>query len=104
MIPSIGRIVHLRLSAECAKSINRRREDAKCSCIGNAALGCVVHAGNSVKEGDIFPLLITRVWADQPTDQTAVNGQVLLDGNDTFWATSVAQGDGSGQWFEPPRV
>lgn len=98
MIP-VGRIVHLRLSAECAKSINLRREHAKCSCIGNAALGCIVHEGSPVTEGDIFPLIITRVWSAH-----CVSGQVFLDGNDTLWATSVTQGDGPGQWFVPPRV
>lgn len=104
MIPSVGRIVHLRLSADCAQSINKRREDANRSRLSNAAIGYIAHAGNPVKEGDVYPLIITRVWSDEPTERTPVNGQVLLDGNDTLWASSVEQGDGPGQWFEPPRV
>ncbi len=104
MIPSVGRIVHLRLSDECARSINKRRSDARASIISATNSGAIVHSGNAVKEGEIYPLIITRIWSDEPTELTAVNGQIFLDGNDSFWATSVQQGDGAGQWFEPPRV
>jgi hypothetical protein len=103
MIPSVGRIVHLRLSAECAKSINKRRSDARSSGISAANSGAIVHHGNDAREGDVYPLLITKIWSDKPTDATAVNGQIFLDGNDSFWATSIQQGDGPGKWFEPPR-
>jgi hypothetical protein len=92
MIPSLGRIVHLRLSEGCAATINGQRNDSE-------AL-----RGNPVKEGDVFPLLITKVWGGVTTESTIVNGQVFLDGNDHLWVTSVLQGDGAGQWFEPPRV
>jgi hypothetical protein len=102
VIPSVGRTVHLRLSASCAEQINRRRSDAQAN--GIREDGAQAHIGNPVKEGDVFPLLITKVWGDEPTESTAVNGQVFLDGNDCLWATSVVQGDGPGQWFEPPRV
>ena len=50
----------------------------------------------------MYPLVITRVWGDQ--EGSAVNGQVLLDGNDTFWATSRNEGEGPGFWSVPPRV
>jgi hypothetical protein len=93
MIPSIGRIVHLRLSEGCAASINKARAES-----GGAL------KGNTAKEGDVYPLLITRVWGDEPTETTPVNGQVHLDGNDCLWVTSVVQGDGPGQWFAPPRA
>jgi hypothetical protein len=99
--PSIGRIVHYTLSEQDAEAINRlhggpdhRRDNTH------------GHVGNSVRAGDVFPLVITRVWAsaEQVTEHTAVNGQVLLDGNDTLWVTSVSQGEGPRQWFVPPRV
>jgi hypothetical protein len=106
MIPSVGRIVHLRLSEECAKQINKRRADAQVSGGADRNNGAIVHTGNPVAEGDVYPLLITRVWAEPgaATESTCINGQVFLDGNDTLWASSAQQGDGPGLWFEPPRV
>ena len=63
-----------------------------------------IHIGNSVDAGDEYPMLIVKVWSGEPTESTVVNGQVFLDGNDVFWATSVLQGDQNGQWHEPERV
>ena len=93
MIPSIGRIVHIRLSAGCAKNINMERSNLASH-----------NKGNSVKEGDIFPMIITKLWTDDPNEFSAVNGQIFLDGNDIYHATSVTQGDSLGQWFEPTRI
>lgn len=104
MIPTIGRIVHYTLTAQDADAINRRRADA---CIRSKAIaeerpGYVVHVGNSAAMGDVYPMMITRVWGDH--EGAAVNGQVFLDGNDTIWVTSSTQGDGVHQWHEPPRA
>lgn len=108
MIPSIGRIVHYKLTASDADAINRRRADAESALSEHRANanGVLVHSGNRVSEGDIYPLMITRVWADADhlSEGTAVNGQVHLDGNDTLWVTSRTQGDEGGRWFEAPRV
>lgn len=104
MIPSLGRIVHYRLNEYDAVMVNRRRADAQASAIASATTGAVVHAGNATRAGDVFPMMIVRVWADEPTEITCVQGQVFLDGNDTLWVTSRQQGDAEGQWFEPPRV
>lgn len=106
MTPSIGRIVHYVLSDSDAASINKRRQDAAASNVSAGNTGVVVHAGNHATGGDVYPLIITRVWAtgDAATEQTACNGQVMLDGNDTLWVTSVSQGDGQREWFEAPRV
>lgn len=87
MIPTIGRIVHYRLCEQDANQINKRRADA---------------TANPVAQGDVYPLVITRVWG--ATDGSAVNGQVLLDGTDSLWVTSVSEGDGERNWFVPPRV
>lgn len=84
--PSVGRLVHYRLSAKDAETINHRRTQ---------------HVGNPANEGDILPMIMVRVW---PGDTHGVNGQVLLDGNDQLWVTSVAEGDGPGTWSSPPRV
>lgn len=54
--------------------------------------------GNAVHVGETYPLIISREWpAETCPPLGAVNGQVILDGNDTLWVTSVrpnpAQGD-----------
>lgn len=117
MIPTIGRIVHYRLSAEDATQINRRRttgasiaarmktllhtvSDTDDKVLG-WPVGAQAHIGNEVKEGDTFPMLIVRVWGQSP--ESAVNGQVFLDGNDVFWATSVCVGDGARTFSWPSR-
>lgn len=87
--PSIGRIVHYTLTEPEAKAINKRRSDAYESKIVAQNSGAVVHFGNGCVEGDVFPMMITRVWNDD-----MVNGQVFLDGNDTLWVTSVHEGEG----------
>ncbi len=104
MIPTIGRIVHYRLRPSDAEQINRRREDARQHIDAHRenANGVQVHTGNDVQEGDVYPMVITQIWGDQPT--SAVNGQVMLDGNDLFWATSTCCGEGPGTWSWPPRV
>jgi hypothetical protein len=63
--------------------------------------GAQAHIGNDAKEGDVFPMLITKVWGDTPT--CAVNGQAFLDGNDVLWITSVAVGDGPRTFSWPVR-
>lgn len=102
-VPTIGRIVHYRLSAQDAEAINRRRADARehrDQHTGNAT-GVVIHVGNSVEEGETYPTMITRVWGSTP--ESAVNGQVMLDGNDLYWVTSVACGEGPGTFSWPVR-
>ena len=102
MKPTIGRIVHYTLTAQDADAINRRRTTgisiaerigagvkSENGVLGSLwPIGAQAHIGNAVEEGDAFPLVITRVWGDQPT--SAFNGQLMLDGNDTFWVTSTA--------------
>lgn len=88
-VPTIGRIVHYTLTEEDADTINtsRRTSTAK---------------GNQVDAGDVYPLVITRVWGDQP--DSAVNGQVLLDGNDVLWVTSTSVGAGPRHFAWPVRA
>jgi len=89
MTPSVGRTVAYSLSAHDAESITARRKES----------GVL---GNPVSEGDVFPMVIVRVWGTG--DHASVNGRVLLDGDDTFWATSRQQGEGPFRWREFPRV
>lgn len=103
--PSIGRIVHYRLHEQDAAAINARRVKATGHArehghgMGEHPAGHQVHNGNTVAAGDVYPMVITRVWGDQPT--SSVNGQVLLDGNDMHWVTSVSHGDGERHFTWP---
>ena len=115
-IPTIGRIVHYRLSEDDAKQINRRRTTGasiaermrvQVSQVETATpilgwpTGAQAHIGNEAHEGDTYPMLITRVWG--PNVEAAVNGQVFLDGNDVLWATSVCVGEGPRSFSWPSR-
>lgn len=100
MKPTIGRIVHYKLTAEDAAQINRRRTNsysiAERIKEDKWPLGSQAHIGNEVQEGDIYPMVVIRVWSD-----SCINGQVLLDGNDQLWKTSPLLGDQNGQWSWP---
>lgn len=98
MIPSLGRIVHYKLTEDDAKEINRRRVPRG----ENWPDGAQQHRGNNVNTGEVYPATIVRVW--NPADGGAVNLQVHLDGNDVFWATSRTEGSNAGNWFAPPFV
>lgn len=105
MTPTIGRIVHYTLTSWDATQINERRDDAHRHLVEHRerADGSVVHFGNSVLAGDTFPMVIVRVWNEEPG---TVNGQVLLDGNDALWVTSVTPSDepSAGHYNWPARV
>ncbi len=86
-----GRTVLYTLSAQDAEEITRRRTT------GNSIadrikedkwpVGAQAHIGNPVQAGDTFPAVAVRVSGEGDYDPP-VNLQVLLDGNDVFWATS----------------
>lgn len=96
-IPNLGRTVIFKLSAEDAKQINRRRTTggAIAQLISEHAwpMGAQAHIGAEVKAGDEFPMIVVREWSP-----VMANGQVLLDGNDVFYATSVTRGLGEHEW------
>ncbi len=110
-----GRIVLYKLTEQDAAEINRRRttggsiseriknngmELSQATNIPDTwPLGTQAHIGNSATAGEQYPMVVTRVWSPG-----CVNGQVLLDGNDCFWATSVSEGTGERSWSWPPRV
>lgn len=107
MTATIGRIVHYKLSQHAADQINKRRSDAHNLngagvTLASQGLGPQIHIGNKVAAGDVFPAIVVRRWSDVPT--STIQLQVFLDGNDTFWATSVAEGEGERQWSWPPRA
>lgn len=100
-VPSIGRIVHYTLTDLDADAVNRRRKDSERNRGKQTedALGYVAHIGNQATAGDVFPMMIVRVWGETP--QSSVNGQVFLDGNDVLWVTSRSEGEGPGHFAWP---
>lgn len=106
--PTTGRIVHYTLTATDAEQIQRRRTNGASISDRIAAekwpIGAQAHIGNSANEGDVLPLVIVRVWPDEyGPGIPGVNGQVLLDGNDQLWVTSIKEGTEPGTWAWPPR-
>ncbi|OLE22369.1 MAG: hypothetical protein AUG49_19325 [Catenulispora sp. 13_1_20CM_3_70_7] len=108
--PTIGRIVHYKLTPHDAEAINRRRADANAFRRNHSgtvesgqpgASGHQEHVGNHAQVGDVYPAVVVRVF--DPSVTTA-NLQVQLDGNDTYWATSRMEGDEPGFWSWPPRA
>lgn len=100
-VPTVGRIVLYKLNSDNVAQINRRRSHAAAHMDDHRANsnGVMVHVGNTVHQGDIFPMVIVRVWGRD--ENALVNGQVLLDGADTFWACSVGPGAETGMWSWP---
>lgn len=86
MQPTPGRILHYKLTIDDAERINAR--------IRTAAM-----SGNYVEGSEVVPLIVTRAWPGQ-----MVNGQALLDGDDSIWLTSVPEGTGMGTWSWPPMA
>ncbi len=105
-MPALGQIVLYKLSAQDADMINRRRDDFRAFQRSQppphqpgqpGATGHVAHVGNPVQEGDLYPAVVARLF----DGYDGANLQVLLDGNDAFWATSRREGDAPGQWSYP---
>jgi hypothetical protein len=103
-IPTPGRIVLYTLSAQDVEAMNKRRADAQSHLQDHRenSDGVQIHVCNQLVEGDVYPMIITRVWSPGQ-ESGAVNGQVFLDGNDLLWVTSVAVGAGprTFSWASP---
>jgi len=100
---TIGRIVHYTLSESDVEQINRRRSDygafLRHRHEGSEETGFQAHVGNQVAAGEVYPAVVVR-----PFGSTTANLQVLLDGSDTYWATSRVEGEGPNTWSWPQRV
>jgi hypothetical protein len=60
----------------------------------------ILHTGSHVSEGDQYPAVVVRTFEEG----ARLNLHVLLDGTDTYWATTRTEGDEPGQWSQPPRA
>jgi len=100
MTPTIGRIVHYRITKEEANKMNARREEGLLNAekMRRTRPGFQAHIGNFIEAGDIVPMIIVRVWTD------SVNGHALLDGNDSLWVLTVKEGVDPGEWSWPPKM
>jgi hypothetical protein len=94
VVPTIGQLVRYTLDSYDADMVNKRRANAMTHLAEHRLRmdGAQLHVGNGVAAGDVFPMMIVRVWGSEPT--SAVNGQVFLDGNDILWAASATVGEG----------
>jgi hypothetical protein len=93
----LGRRVLYSLTEQDAAAISSQRQAyIQRNEPGDKALQ--VHQGNVVKAGQFFPADIVAVFGG------SANLQVHLDGTDSYWATSRAQGMGPGMWHYPPRA
>ena len=98
----VGQAVLYTVSEQDAHRINKRRADFakyRKTHPGYEDTGYVAHYGNEVKVGDVFPAFVVRVLS-----AGLVNLHVLLDGSDTFWATSVDEGVGPRTWASNHRI
>lgn len=101
--PTVGRTVLYTLTDQDATAINRRRVVSSAPLLTSRVTdGNQLHVGNAVRAGQVYPLIITRVWGTDPT--SAVNGQVMLDGNDSYWVCSVVVGEGPGHYVWPRPI
>jgi hypothetical protein len=74
------------LSEADAAKINARRDADR-------------NSGNRVEAGQDCAAIVVAAWGN-----SSANLQVLLDGTDTYWATSRSEGDEQGHWHWPPRA
>ncbi|MEU6222233.1 hypothetical protein [Streptomyces sp. NPDC047042] len=93
--PAVGDVVLYRLTRGDVAHINPWRADFHRSGSAESRLGFIGHLGNHVQEGDVLPAVVVRIH-DEAT--VTCNLRVLLDGSDTWWATSRAEGADPGQW------
>lgn len=92
MKPTTGRILLYKLSQADINAIEAKR----------AGIGWV---GNPLCAGEVVPMIAVRIFEDEfGAGIPGVNGKLMLDGEDSFWATSRREGSEPGTWSWPPRA
>lgn len=99
--PTPGRVVLYTLNGCDVEAITARRRHSR-DASAAAGHGAPVEDGNPLAVGQVYPAVVVRVFGG--IEETTVNLQVLLDGNDRRWVCSVYEGTGPGTWAWPPRV
>ena len=85
MSPTVGQIVLYKLGPNDAEAIRQRRAALKE--LGNGLTpNPFVYGGNEARAGQEYPAVVVCVFS--PSESGTANLQVLLDGHDTYWATS----------------
>ena len=89
---TIGRVVYFVFDQSSADQVQAGR---------NLFTSGLQETGNMVMVGDIYPAIIVRMFGG-----TSVNLKVMLDGTDTYWATSVPYDAAHGprSWHWPDRA
>jgi hypothetical protein len=96
----IGKIVIFRLTEEQKAQIGERRRTEQW--ISGLRHGTKVFEGNPPEIADEVPFVIVRVWPNEFGQGIAgVNGQALLDGNDSYWVKCAKEGPDPGMWHWP---
>lgn len=110
MIPvTVGSTVLYVLNETDAEAINRRRTDGASIAVriqeNKWPLGAQAHIGNTVRVGQVLPATVVQVFGIDGDDNPPINLQVILDGSDSYWATSRHRSESpeNGFWFWPPR-
>ena len=91
--PTIGRVVHYRLTREDVRSINRRYVDAS-EYYGEhrkSRLGTQLHVGNQHHHDEIVPLIVVRVWPDEYSPDNPVCRDYLVGDEDPVFSSSVIE-------------
>lgn len=91
-VPRVGDVVLFQLRENDVALINEARHVSR-----QFDKGIETLLANSVAAGEVYPMIIVRVWGDAPDSR--VNGRVILDGNDTHWVTSVRCGEAEGEFL-----
>ena len=89
---TIGRVVYFVLDQSSADQVQAGR---------NLFTSGLQETGNTVMVGDVYPAIIVRIVGG-----TTINLKVMLDGTDTYWATSVPYDADKGlrSWHWPDRT
>lgn len=97
-VPVLGEWVHYTLSQTDAEAINAKRAayssqtDGLDDVTAEKLKGYQEFRGNFAQAGQTYPAIVVRSWSG-----TSANLQVLLDGTDTYWTTSVSPSEEAGE-------
>lgn len=99
-----GRMVHYVLDHNDVSRIEQLRYATVDPRDDVVPRGVQIHMGNPVQAGEHCPMIVARLWDRSSDGPGTCNGQVILDGNDSLWVTSVVYDPdgtpGTWHWIE----